>query len=149
MKNLMALIGCMLIFSCAGKQPDNTGVQNGKLAVCPDKPNCVSSQAADEKHAIAPLAYQGEKAASFDHLKNVINSYGGATIVEEKDNYLHVEFKSAVMGFVDDVEFYFPKENIIEVRSASRLGYSDFGVNRKRMEQLRKLFTASPSDANE
>jgi len=63
-------------------------------------------------------------------------------IVTENDTYLHVECKSAMMGFVDDVEFYFPQEKVIHVRSASRLGYSDLGVNRKRVEQLRELFTA-------
>ncbi len=137
----MVIIVGMMFFSCAGQQPENLGVQNKQLADCPSKPNCVSSQAADEDHFTAPLTYQGDKIAAIKHLKNVLGSFENATIVLEKDNYLHVEFKSAVMGFVDDLEFYFPGEKIIHLRSASRLGYSDFGVNAKRVNQLRERFS--------
>ena len=83
---------------------------------------------------------------AFVKLKKVIASLDNMTLVTENDQYLHFECKSAIMGFVDDLEFYFsdetPGEKTIQVRSASRLGYSDFGVNRKRVEQLRKLFAA-------
>lgn len=136
----IVIIGGMMFFSCAGQRPENLGVQNKQLADCPSKPNCVSSQAADEDHFTAPLTYQGDKLSAFKHLKNVLGSFKNATIVSESDNYLHVEFKSTVMGFVDDMEFYFPGEKVIHLRSASRLGYSDFGVNSKRVKQLRELF---------
>jgi uncharacterized protein (DUF1499 family) len=135
-----SLIGCMMMVSCAGQRPVNLGVQNSRLTDCPSKPNCVNSQATDDDHAIAPFQYKGNKIAAFKRLKKVVESFERTTIIEEKENYLHVECRSAIMGFVDDVEFYFPEENVIHVRSASRLGYSDFGVNRKRMEKLRKLF---------
>ncbi|MBA4368803.1 MAG: DUF1499 domain-containing protein [Desulfobacterium sp.] len=128
--------------SCAGQRPVNLGVQSGRLSDCPSKPNCVNSQAMDDDHAIAPFQYKGKKKAAFNRLKKVVESFERTTIIEEKENYLSVECKSAIMGFVDDVEFYFPEENVIHVRSASRLGYSDLGVNRKRVEQLRKLFDA-------
>jgi len=150
MKRLgVSVIGCMMIFSCAGQRPSNIGIHNGRLGVCPSKPNCVSSQAADEDHAVAPLRYQGGKKAAFKRLKKIVESLERSTIVAESDNYLHIEFKSAIMGFVDDVEFYFPKEKVIHVRSASRLGYSDLGVNRKRVEQIRKLFSAELDDVQE
>jgi uncharacterized protein (DUF1499 family) len=150
MKRLgVSLIGCMMIFSCAGQRPANIGIHSGRLADCPSKPNCVSSQAADEDHAVAPFRYQGGKKAAFKRLKKIVESFERSTIVAESDNYLHVECKSTIMRFVDDVEFYFPKKKVIHVRSASRLGYSDFGVNRKRVEQLRKLFAAELTDVQE
>lgn len=142
----ISAIGCMMIFSCAGQQPENLGVHDGRLTDCPSKPNCISSQAADGEQTLIPFRYQGEKEAAFERLKKIILSSERTTIVKETDNYLHVEYKSKIMGFVDDVEFFFPKEKIIHVRSASRLGYSDFGANRTRVEHLRELFTAELTD---
>ncbi len=143
MKGLgVLIIGCMMFFSCAGQRPENLGIHKDQLTVCPTKPNCVSSQDKDENHFLPVFRYQGEKEAAFKILKGIITSLDGMTIITENDNYLHIECKSAIMGFVDDLEFYFFKERVIQVRSASRLGYSDFGVNRKRVEKLRKLFAA-------
>lgn len=143
------VIGCMMFYSCAGQRPANFGVHNGRLADCPTKPNCVSSQAIDESHTIAPFVYQKEKEAALKGLKKVIESFKRVTIVAERDNYLHVEFKTAIMGFIDNVEFYFPEEKLIHVRSASQLGYSDLGVNRKRVEKLRDRFVAELTNAQE
>lgn len=142
----ISLIGCMIIMSCAGQRPANFGVINDRLTDCPSKPNCVNSQAMDEDHAVAPFSYEGSKQSAFHRLKKVLESFERTTVIEESDDYLRVECKSVIMGFVDDVEFYFPDENVIHVRSASRLGYSDLGVNRKRVEQLRKLFAAESTD---
>ena len=145
MKWLGVLIFCILFFSCAGQRPDNIGIHNSQLTDCPSSPNCVASQTEKADHSIDPFEYKGEKEMAFIKLKKVIASLKGMTLVTENDNYLHVECKSTVMGFVDDLEFYLPDtpdEKTIQVRSASRLGYSDFGVNRKRVEQFRKLFTA-------
>lgn len=136
------IMGMLIFFSCAGQRPESIGVENNRLAVCPDKPNCVSSQAVDDDHLIEPFQYQGEKEAALKKLKKRIESLSRFTIVAETENYLHYECESAVMGFVDDLEFYFTEDKIIHVRSASRLGYSDFGVNRKRVEKLRKLFNS-------
>lgn len=144
MKGSGVLFFCMLFFSCAGKPPENIGLHHNQLTDCPSSPNCVASQAEDADHSIAPFEYKGKKEMAFIKLKKVIASLEGMTLVTQSRNYLHVECKSAFMGFVDDLEFYFPDdppdEKTIQVRSASRLGYSDFGVNRKRVEQLRKLF---------
>lgn len=134
------------MFSCAGNPPTTIGVTNGHLAPCPDSPNCVSSQSNDQEHAIAPLVYNGEKAAAQETLKGVVKSMAGARVITDAKDYLYAEFKSRIMGFVDDVEFYFPAEPIIHVRSASRLGHSDLGVNRKRIETIRKMFTAQMSE---
>jgi uncharacterized protein (DUF1499 family) len=140
------IIGGLMILSCEGQRPENAGVQNGRLRDCPSSPNCVNSQAADDRHGLPPLRYQDEKEAAFKRLKKIITSIKGNTIVAETGDYLHIECKSKIMGFVDDLEFFFPDEAVIHVRSASRLGYSDFGVNRKRVEHLRELFISQPEE---
>ncbi|MEB3828003.1 DUF1499 domain-containing protein [Phormidium sp. CCY1219] len=133
------------IFSFSGTRPTNLGVKNGKLAACPSSPNCVSSQApdTDKEHKIAPLTYSGSADDAFAKLKGIIEDIDNATVVKSEDNYLYAEFSSNLMGFVDDVEFYNDPENqTIHLRSASRLGQSDLGVNRKRIESIREKFTA-------
>ena len=121
------------MFKFAGKRPDNLGVSNGKLADCPGTPNCVSSQSDDAKFKIKPLA-----SVTIAQIKSAIEGMEGSKIVEEKEDYLYAEFTSKLMGYVDDVEFYADKQtNVIQVRSASRLGKSDLGVNRQRVEAIR------------
>jgi uncharacterized protein (DUF1499 family) len=125
----------------AGSRPDNLGVREGRLALCPSSPNCVSSYNQDAEHGIAPLTYNSAPEEAMANLKTVINSLERTNIVEETDDYLYAEFSSKLMGFVDDVEFYLdPEANVIQVRSASRLGESDLGVNRQRIETIRAKF---------
>lgn len=125
----------------AGKRPTNLGVHEGKLAPCPNTPNCVSSQSQDIKHKIEPLAYNSTPAKVLANLRTVIQNTARTKIIQETSNYLYVEFTSAIMGFVDDVEFYLDEDaKVIHVRSASRLGQSDLGVNRKRIETIRTEF---------
>jgi uncharacterized protein (DUF1499 family) len=124
----------------AGKRPDYLGVKDGRLARCRRTPNCVSSQAdtADAEHYIAPIAFKGGALAAIAAARKAVESMPRATVVRHEGNYLYAEFKSKVMGFVDDVEFtYDEKAGVLHVRSASRLGRRDFGVNRARVEQLR------------
>nr|WP_223805721.1 DUF1499 domain-containing protein [Pseudanabaena sp. UWO310] len=131
----------MALFSFSGKRPSNLGVNDGKLLACPTSPNCVSSQSDDLEHKIAPLTYKGEPAKALEDLKAVILSMPRTKIITAEGNYIYAEFTSALMGYVDDVEFYLNAErSIIEVRSASRLGESDLGVNRKRIEAIREQF---------
>lgn len=139
---MAALFGNLL----AGSPPAALGVRDGLLARCPASPNCVSSQAADAEHRIAPLAYKGSAADGAAKLARVIAAQPGATIVAQHDGYLYATFQSPLMGFVDDVEFVIdPARSVIDVRSASRLGNRDFGVNRKRIETLRaELTEATP-----
>ncbi len=129
----------------AGVSPTNIGVNNGKLAACPNTPNCVNSQAiaSDIEHSIQPIRIGGELSQRIADLKLVIQSLPRSIIVKETNNYLYVESTSKLMGFVDDVEFYFDNDSkFIQVRSASRLGESDLGVNRQRIEEIRAKLTS-------
>ncbi|NEO28951.1 MAG: DUF1499 domain-containing protein [Symploca sp. SIO3C6] len=123
----------------AGRRPTNLGIQSsGQLAPCPNSPNCVNSKAQDSQHGIEPLNYKSTPSEAMANLKKVIESMEGAKIIEETDNYLYAEYKSKLMGFVDDVEFLLDAStNTIQVRSASRLGKSDLGANRQRIEAIR------------
>jgi len=126
------------IFHFSGSRPTHLGVSNGALAPCPATPNCVSSQAQDEAHGIAPLHYDDSSDVAFRQVKAILQSQPHAELVKVGDRYLYAEFTSNLMGFVDDVEFYLdPGEKVIQVRSASRLGESDLGVNRQRIETIR------------
>lgn len=145
MKNIFIVSASILFLSflsaCAGTPPGNLGITNGQLKPCPTTPNCVSSQAdtEDERHFIAAISYTGEMRDTFSRLLLVIKSMDRTTITECEERYLRVEFRSAHLGFVDDVEFYFPEGSLIQVRSASRKGYGDLGVNRERIERIRSL----------
>ncbi|QVL57552.1 MAG: DUF1499 domain-containing protein [Simkaniaceae bacterium] len=111
------------------------------LSPCPNKPNCVNSQAQDTAHAIEPFPIYKTPQDSLTTIASVIRSMPRTTIVKETPNYIHAEFTSKIFHFTDDVEFlYNPTKNVIEVRSASRIGYGDLGVNRKRVETLRKAY---------
>ena len=126
----------------SGTRPHGLGVRNGKLKAAPSSPNAVSSQSTEKRHAIAPLAYTGTREEVIRKLRSIIGDTPRARIVVESPDYLHVEYESALLGFIDDVEFYLPAyEKAIQVRSASRIGYSDFGVNRKRIENVRARLT--------
>ena len=110
------------------------------LAPCPSSPNCVSTQAQDKDHAIAPFRYRKSRVEAKEALKEVVRSLPRTKLVEEDESYLHYEFTSLLMRFVDDVEFLFDDETkTLHFRSASRTGYGDLGVNRTRMEQVRAL----------
>ena len=111
-----------------------------KLDPCPSSPNCVSTQAQDPGHAITPIRYRKSRAEAKEALKEVIRSMPRTKLVEEDETYLHYEATSLLLRFVDDVEFLFDDETkTIHFRSASRTGYGDLGVNRKRMEEIRSL----------
>lgn len=124
-----------------GKRPQNLGVSAGKLAPCSSKPNCVSSQASSPKHYVEPLGFADAAAAAMLKLKVVVEAMPLTAVIECRADYLYAEFSTPGLGFVDDVEFYCDGA-LIHVRSASRLGYSDLGVNRKRVEALRRAFAA-------
>lgn len=110
------------------------------LSPCPASPNCVSTQAADENHAIAPFQYKKSRAEAKEALKAVLATLPRTKLIDEDESYLHYEFTSLLLRFVDDVEFLFDETTkTVHFRSASRTGYSDLGVNRKRMEQVRTL----------
>ena len=124
-----------------GRPPSNLGVTEGRLAPCPGSPNCVSSEATNEQR-VEPLPYDGDAARARIRLLEVLNGMERARVVESTADYLRAEFRSAFFGFVDDVEFYFSPPGTLQVRSAARTGYYDFGVNRERVETLRARFAA-------
>ena len=132
-------IGLLGIVGCAGERPHNLGAKGNELAACPASPNCVSSQADDEQHRIAPLTFSGNPNNAFARLKRVLGQRSDTTIIEEKPGYLRVELRTTL--FVDDGEFLLDlQQSVIQLRSASRLGYSDLGKNRSRMEEIRRQF---------
>ena len=115
-----------------------------RLSPCPNSPNCVSSQSTDSARFIEPLRYTGNLADARQRLIALLENSKRARLIRVETDYIHAEFRSLIFNFVDDVEFYFSSEDrIIHVRSASRTGYYDFGVNRKRVEQLRGTFENS------
>lgn len=127
--------GCSLF---TGKKPDNLGVMEGRLSPCPDSPNCVSSQADDDTHGIAPLPLTVSPAEAMARIVSVLEKTPRVTLVTRTDTYLHAEVRSALFRFVDDLEVHIDEASrTIHFRSASRTGYSDFGVNRKRVERLK------------
>lgn len=139
----MSLVSVLFIAGCGGTMPD-LGINNGELTPCPNTPNCVNSQAVGEKQYIQPIRYAGSRQEARTRLLQILKSEKRTEILTSQENYIRSEFTSAFFRFVDDVEFYFPEEpgdeTIIHVRSASRVGRSDLGANRKRIERIRNKF---------
>ena len=126
-------------FRCFSGHPLHTpGVSNGRLANCPARPNCVCSDANDPQHGIGALILIVPSDVAWAAARETVRKLPRTRIVSESNDFLHAECRSAMFGFVDDLELHLRREsNSIAVRSASRLGHSDFGVNRKRVERLR------------
>jgi len=130
----------------AGTRPEYLGVKDGRLARCKRTPNCVSSQTNSDgaEHHILPIAFSGRSSQAIGAVRKAVEGMPRASIVRSESNYLYAEFRSKLMGFVDDVEFLHDEgAGLIHVRSASRLGRRDFGVNRKRVEALRAAIAAA------
>ena len=133
---LIAILSCIIISSCAGKAPTTIG----QFSVCPGTPNCVSTKNINTKNYILPIYYKGSREKAKSSLLLAIKPIKSVSIKKELDQFIHIEVTSKIFGFVDDVEFYLNEPGVIHFRSASRIGYSDLGVNRKRMETIRKTF---------
>ncbi len=111
------------------------------LTPCPETPNCVSSVDTDRRHFVRPFRFSGNIEAAKKNLLNILSQSKRARIVEDDDIFIRAEFTSRIFRFVDDVEFYIDdSRKIIHVKSASRIGFSDLGVNRRRVENIRKQF---------
>lgn len=134
-----------------GGAPDNIGVRNGRLKPPAPTPNSVSSQAAlypehrqRARAQIAPLALQGDGPATIARIKALAQASAQAAVVRSEPDYLYLQYTSRWMKFVDDVEFWFdPVNQVVQVRSASRIGRSDWGANRARVESLRAALIAT------
>jgi len=144
---LIGILSIQAALTCSGTRPDNLGVrENGKLQDCPPTPNCVTSfcDIQDQEHYIPPLSFSDQPEVAWKRLESVVRSQERVEILQKSDFYLYAEFTSRILRFVDDVEFLMePKSKLIHVRSASRLGRSDLGVNRKRIEKIRSAFSQS------
>jgi len=140
--SILCVSALFLLSGCSSKTPDNLGLKNGQFASCPESNNCVSSQATDKAHTIAPIdVAHNTPDVVMVNLTNSIQTMFGGKVIKIDGNYLHAEFTSRVMRFVDDMEcFYDEPAGVIQIRSASRVGYSDFDANRKRVEVLREIF---------
>jgi uncharacterized protein (DUF1499 family) len=134
----------------AGRAPDNLGLRDGRLKPPSKTPNSVSSQAdlwpehpQREYARIAPLAFGGDGAAAMARLERVVEAMPGARLIEARDDYLYAQFTTRLMKYTDDAEFVLDRAaGVIHLRSASRLGRKDFGVNRARIEAIRARFAA-------
>lgn len=146
MRNTWMAMGFAVLFmGCTGSRSALLGVTNGKFIPCPNSPNCVCSQYPDQSHEIEPLTYKGSPEEARTRLLVVIQGMKQAKVVTAEELYLHVEFTSAVFRFVDDAEFFIDDtQKVIHLRSAARMGYYDFGVNRKRLETIRQKFDGTP-----
>ncbi len=128
------------LFSCAGMRPTHLGVHDSALAPCPSSPNCVSSDAKDSAHHVPAFELSQPAPEAWRVARDLVADLPRTVIVTETSDYLHAECSSAILGFVDDLELHLrPSQGSIAVRSASRLGHGDLGVNRRRVEKLRGL----------
>ncbi|MGH7140743.1 MAG: DUF1499 domain-containing protein [Pirellulales bacterium] len=140
-----ALVGLpvivLAILSLCSRRPANLGSTDGWLTDCPDTPNCVCSQATRADQRITPIDFTETADEAWQRLKKVVAALPNSRVVREEGAYLHVECTSSVFRFVDDLEFLMDAErHVIHYRSASRVGYSDWGVNRRRLEAVRRAF---------
>jgi uncharacterized protein (DUF1499 family) len=146
---LYAGIGALLTFgvffglAAASWRRPELGPVSGRLHPCPASPNCVCSQQTGDDHSIEPLRCAGDPRAEFERLRSVVDALPRTKRIDERDGYARYEFTTRVMRYVDDVEFLLDSQaGVIHVRSASRVGRSDFGANRARVEEIRRRFAA-------
>jgi len=146
MTAVLVVIGLIPVVFLAGKsvmssRPEDLGAKDGRLAGCPDSPNCVSTVATDDEHWVAPLTFDGTAEEAMVQLKGVIENMPRTLVVTANESYLHAEFTTWLFRYADDVEFQInTEENTIQIRSASRTGYFDLGANRTRVEAIRTAF---------
>jgi len=137
---ILLLMGSQVFSDSSSAGSGDFRSPSDRLAPCPGSPNCVSTQARGGYHAIPPIPYSGSEEGVLEHLKTVLQKMKRSRIVASSPDYLHAEFRT-LLGFVDDVEFYIDQEqHLIHMRSASRIGYWDLGVNRRRLEAIRLEF---------
>jgi uncharacterized protein (DUF1499 family) len=139
--HILNIILTIILIACSSSRPQNLGVVLGRLSDCPSSPNCCSSQSMDQGHFIAPLQYKETQQIAQKKMITLIQGMKRAKIITVTNNYLHAEFTSAFFRFVDDAEIWFEDSTkTIHMRSAARLGYYDFGVNRKRIEAIKSEY---------
>lgn len=141
--NGFLVLSLISLLGCGASKPEDLGVDNGQFKPCPSSPNCVSTQAdtSDNEHYIEPIKYKITNEKAKKKLMDVIDQMPRTNVIKNQDDYIYVTFTTRIMRFVDDVEFYLPANNkVIHFRSASRIGYSDLGKNRERMNSVKEKF---------
>jgi uncharacterized protein (DUF1499 family) len=142
----LSLLGTFIVLIGWGvyrnRHPRSVGIQAGKLSHCPSTPNCVNSEEVDPIHAINPFPAPKDSSISpINILAQIISKLPKTRLIYQDEAYLHAEFRSKIFSFTDDVEFLLDREHqLLHVRSASRVGYGDWNVNRDRVEMLRKEY---------
>ena len=135
--SLVTFIAAARLVNRFAATPTALGVVDGNLAPCPDSPNCVCTQSTDPRNRLAPVAL-ADAAAMRERIRTALSLMPRTHVVADTDGYFHAECRSWLCGFVDDVEIYLDtQQGQVHIRSASRIGYYDLGVNRRRVETLR------------
>jgi len=142
-KNLKFFLGplllTMILCGCSGSPTESQHSESSGFLDCPDTPNCVSSLAKNPKYRVEPFNLNKDPKTSWDIVKKTVELLPRTKVVSEDNSDIHAECKSMIFRFVDDLTLHLtPSKGIIHIRSASRIGYSDLGVNRRRVETLRK-----------
>ena len=141
---LLLIFGVLLQRRLTMPEPTGLGAESGLLVSCPDRPNCVSSFARDEEHRVEALTLDGTPAEAAARLKRILEAMPRTVVVDASDSYIHAEATSLIFRYVDDLEILIDADaNKIHFRSASRAGYSDLGVNRRRVEAVTEAWTGS------
>ena len=136
-------IGGLAVLSILSRQAPPLGISEGRLRACPKGSlNCVCSQS--DVNALSPIHYSGKADDALERMESIISASPGGSVVDRAPNYLHAEFRTRFFRFIDDVEILAePEQSVLQIRSASRVGKSDFGANRERVESLRCQFEAA------
>jgi len=138
---VLAPIIAFAMLSATARRPASLGMVDGRLADCPPSPNCVCTQATGESRRAQPIPFTGSPAEAAQRLRAVLSRQPRTAIITDRDGYIHAEATSLLFRYVDDVEFFIDADKrVIHFRSASRVGHSDLGVNRARMETIRAAF---------
>lgn len=137
MKIITSLVFILFLTSCEAPAPKNLGVFQSKFKNCPDKPNCISSfSKKDSAHYIDPIDVKEPKDIVIKKILNIIKLTKNSKIIKNQNDYIHMEVSSDIFKFVDDVEFFFGVSGKIHMKSKSRVGHSDLGVNKKRLGEF-------------
>ena len=140
-------VSVFVLGALLGTPGEGLGVTKGKLAPCPDSPNCVSTQSARKRHAMAPLPYLQTREASRERILSILKGMKRVEVATSTETHIHAEFRTALWGFVDDVAFFLDDTaRVVHFRSASRIGYYDFGVNRRRMKEISERYLEAVKD---
>jgi len=149
-RSITPLVITLLATACTTQKPVTLGVVDGKLALCPSAPHCVSSQLDSGMHAGKPIPYDGSREEARTKLSSILRTMPGAVVLTESSDYVRAEFTSKTFKWVDDVEIYLDdRAKLAQIRSSSRTGFYDLGANRRRIEEIRKRFlseTTEPAD---